>query len=227
MRENNSKVSGPIIQSKANDFAALFDIKDFECSAWGNRWRERHRIIWASKEHGEAASVDKSAVKEWISKLKGLCEGYKDEDIFNADETGLFYELQPSGTMKFKHESCSGGKLSKLRVSILFAASMTGEKLQPVFIGKSLNPRCLKNVNRKNLGVIYKSNASSWMTTIIFNEWLKCIDSKLDNFSGHKITIPLTNIKCIFFPPNSTSTIQPMDQGIIANFKHFYPIKYH
>ena len=52
------------------------------------------------------------------------------------------------------------------RVSLLFAASMTGEKFPPVFIGKSANPRCLKNVNRKNLGVVYKNNANACMIVI-------------------------------------------------------------
>ena len=137
------------------------------------RWRSRHNIIWAHKEHGEAASVDLSTVRDWKSKLKEICKDYKPEDIFNADETGLFYQLDPSGTLKFKHESCSGGKNSKLRVSILFTASLKGEKLEPIFISKSANPRCLKHVNRNNLGLIYKSNSKAWMTAAIFNEWLK------------------------------------------------------
>ena len=71
------------------------------------------------------------------------------------------------------------------------------------------------------------------MTGTIFSEWLQRIDKKfkherrsillfLDNFSGHSIPSNLTNIKIKFYPPNCTSILQPMDQGIIANFKHFY-----
>ena len=71
------------------------------------------------------------------------------------------------------------------------------------------------------------------MTGTIFSEWLHRIDKKfrhqsrsillfLDNFSGHAIPNNLTNVKIKFYPPNCTSILQPMDQGIIANFKHYY-----
>ena len=71
------------------------------------------------------------------------------------------------------------------------------------------------------------------MTGEIFNEWLQKIDNQFrsqnrnilllaDNFSGHKVTTKLTNVNVQFYPPNCTAKIQPMDQGVIANFKHFY-----
>ena len=108
------------MMAKANTFADLLNIQGFKCtSGWLHRFKNRHGINWAHKEHGEAASVDKNVVADWKSQVNELCKDYKDEDIFNADETGLFYQLLPSGTMKFKHEKCIGGKLSKVRVSIL------------------------------------------------------------------------------------------------------------
>lgn len=71
------------------------------------------------------------------------------------------------------------------------------------------------------------------MTKDIFNEWLLKIDKKfriqnrkillfIDNLSGHAVTVNLTNVKIQFYPPNCTSIIQPLEQGIIQNFKHFY-----
>lgn len=32
----------------------------------------------------------------------------------------------------------------------------------------------------------------------------------------------MSNIKVIYFPPNMTSMVQPMDHGIIKNLKHYY-----
>jgi len=43
-----------------------------------------------------------------------------------------------------------------------------------------------------------------------------------DNCAAHAGDIQLTNVKLAFLPPNMTSLIQPMDQGIIANFKKQY-----
>ena len=67
------------------------------------------------------------------------------------------------------------------------------------------------------------------------NNRFKCQNSKvvmiLDNASSHVIsfakvdkscglsTLELRNMTFVFFPPNVTSVVQPLDQGIIASFK--------
>ena len=44
----------------------------------------------------------------------------------------------------------------------------------------------------------------------------------LDNCSSHKIKQQLNSIELVYLPANTTATIQPLDQGIIRNFKHYY-----
>ncbi|XP_054283402.1 tigger transposable element-derived protein 6-like [Macrosteles quadrilineatus] len=44
----------------------------------------------------------------------------------------------------------------------------------------------------------------------------------IDNCSAHKDIPPLKNVKVQFLPPNTTSKLQPLDQGIIKNFKVNY-----
>ena len=72
------------------------------------------------------------------------------------------------------------------------------------------------------------------MTALTFEEWLTEFDRDmvkadrkvcllLDNCSAHNVdTDSLKETELIFLPPNTTSVIQPLDQGIIRNFKHYY-----
>jgi len=129
---------------------------------------------------GEAAAVDDNVVSTWVSdQLPMLLINYGPDDVFNADETGLFYEMLPSKTLAFSSDSCSGGKKSKQRLTVLLGSNASGtEKLDPLVIGRSENPRAFKVLARDIRGkaktpVPYKSNTKSWMTTKICAEWLR------------------------------------------------------
>ncbi|XP_057324247.1 tigger transposable element-derived protein 4-like [Microplitis mediator] len=129
---------------------------------------------------------------------------YEPKDIFNADETGLFFKCLPDKTLIFKNEKCYGGKHSKERLTILLATNMTGsEKLKPLVIGKSKKPRCFSGC--KSLPLDYEANTIAWMTSEIFKEWLLKIDKKMikdkrnillfiDNCTAHNLIPPLKAI---------------------------------
>lgn len=232
-RSENIAISGPLLQSKAEELSKGLQGDDFKCSrGWLERFKVRHNIN-AGKISGEAGDVNKEAVQTWLEdKWPSIAQNYSCDDIFNGDETGLFYKMTPDRTLKFKGEKCLGGKQSKLRCTVWVCANMTGsEKCKLLFIGKYERPRCMKNV--KNLPVIYKSNQRAWMTSAIFENYLKDWDEKLrrqnrkilllvDNCAAHSKNISLTNIRLEFLPPNSTSVVQPMDQGIIKCLKTYY-----
>ena len=105
------------------------------------------------------------------------------------------------------------------------------EKLELLVIGKFQNPRCFKNV--KKLPVEYLANKKAWMTSDIFEDWLRKLDKKfaregrkvlmlVDNCPAHPKTQNLKAVTLKFLPPNTTSCLQPMDQGIIQNLKVLY-----
>ena len=115
---------------------------------------------------------------------------------------------------------------------MLVCANMSGsEKLSLLTIGKFKKPRCFLGV--MCLPTVYEANTSAWMTSAIFEEWLRKWDAKLtrhnrkialfiDNCSAHPRVQGLQSIELIFFPPNTTSEIQPCDQGIIQALKVHY-----
>ena len=100
------------------------------------------------------------------------------------------------------------------------------DKRQLLVIRKSKQPRCFCG---KSLPMTYTNNSNVWMTSEIFFHQIdtemwrkKCkIILFVDNCSAHPSTAAdkCNNIKFVFLPPNSTSVIQPCDQGIIKNFK--------
>lgn len=232
-RSVNVPISGPILQKKADDFAKLFGKKDFVCSsAWIQRFRARHEIV-SSKISGEAKSVPAGVVDDWLNVVwPKIREGYLDEEIFNIDETALFYKMLPDRTLKFKREKCVGGKLSKERITVLVGANFTGtKKSKLLIIGKSKNPRCFKNI--KKLPVLYENNSKSWMTSQIFEKYVRNWDTEarkrgekilllVDNCPAHPNVDNLRAIKLVFLPPNTTSLLQPMDQGVIKSLKVHY-----
>jgi len=48
-------------------------------------------------------------VSEWKAKISALVEGYAPRDIFNGDETGLFFRMLPTKTLALPGDPCSGG----------------------------------------------------------------------------------------------------------------------
>lgn len=80
---------------------------------------------------GDATAVDRDVVDIFKSTiLPGLIAEYSINDIYNADETALFYKCLPNKTLAFKSEKCHGGKMSKERITIMPIVNMSGMCLQ-------------------------------------------------------------------------------------------------
>nr|XP_042907454.1 tigger transposable element-derived protein 4-like [Parasteatoda tepidariorum] len=235
MRDKNVPISGPLITEKAMQFAKALGHDEFRgSSGWLDKFKRKQGIV-GKVMSGESNDVSDKDCESWIAEtLNKILKDYKPENIFNADETALFFQCLPQKTLTFKNEKCFGGKHSKARITIMLGANMTGnQKLKPLIIGKSKTPRCFKGT--KSLEVDYEFNKKSWMTADICEKWIQKLDKLMiaehrkialifDNCPAHPkdINKKLKNITVFYLPPNTTSKLQPMDRGVIQNFKLHY-----
>ena len=91
MSRRKLPISGPMLQEKALQFAKDLGNAEFRGSNGSlESFRKRNNIAFYVKS-GEKADVDIAIVEDWKRKLPTLLEGYNPCDIFNMDETGLFF----------------------------------------------------------------------------------------------------------------------------------------
>ncbi|GBM58401.1 Tigger transposable element-derived protein 6 [Araneus ventricosus] len=146
-RAKNIHVRGVLLLEKAREVGESLGLETFKASnGCLEKFRTRHKISF-KQICGEEKSANPNEVTDWIGNLKSLLLGYDDRDIFNADETGLFYRVLPDKTLCFKGEKYSGRKISKERLTLLLCCNMLGDFETPVVIGKTKKPRCFKNID--------------------------------------------------------------------------------
>ncbi|KAF7334753.1 DDE-domain-containing protein [Mycena sanguinolenta] len=230
-------VSGEVLRQKWTAFAVRCGVPEEDRLALSSGWLDRLKKrlgLREFKRHGEAASADPKVVEEEKKRVQAVIKkgGFKACDVYNMDETGLFYGFPPDrGLSKERH---SGVKGNKVRLTYAFTVNADGsDKLEPFIIGKAKQPRSFQRRTARALGFLYRNNAKAWMTTILYQEWIRNWDAELrlagrqilllqDNFSAHVPPDDLTNITVESFTANLTSHVQPLDQGIIRCFKAHY-----
>jgi hypothetical protein len=187
VRSNGITVTGPMLQEKALMYASELNVTDFKASTgWLTRFRQRHNISFLSV-CGESACVSQDTVEDWKDKLSDIIEGYSARDIYNMDETGLFFRALPDKTLSVKGEDCKGGKKSKERITLSLCVNMEGDFEKPVVIGRAAKPRCFKNLKTENLPVTWYHNQKAWMTQKLFKNWCMDFNERMKRAGRHVI----------------------------------------
>lgn len=245
-RSKGVPLSGPILQQKALMISRQFPEADqfTASSGWLDRWKKRYGVRQLAV-CGEKLSADVSSVEKFKQEFKKQIEdnGYSSDQIYNCDESGLNYKMLPSKSLASRQEkSAPGHKRSKERLTIMACSNASGKhKIPLMVIGKSARPRALKDISPKALPVYYKSQKSAWMDATLFTIWFKeeFVPSVtkflkrnhlpikavllMDNAPSHPgEELNMGGIIVKFLPPNVTSIMQPMDQGVLENIKKNY-----
>ncbi len=90
-RSKTFLLAAPILQEKALHFAREMSLSDFKASnGWLESWRKKYAIQF-HKVCGESGDVNMETVGDYRSRLPSLVSGVEPADIYNCDETGLFF----------------------------------------------------------------------------------------------------------------------------------------
>lgn len=240
-------VSGEMICEKARIFHRQITKSNTGFNAsrgWLDKFKKRHGIR-RLKMSGEKLSNDEDAIGPFQQEFAKIIseKNLTSEQVYNADESGLYWRLLPDHTLAAGNErSASGRKMMKMRVTFMPCANASGtHKIKLLVVGKSKKPRAFKSLR---LPVCYRAQKNAWVTKDLFLDWFKTefvpavrlhllsvnlppqAMLLLDNCPGHPSADELVsedgNIFAMFLPPNVTACIQPMDQNVIQNVKLTY-----
>jgi hypothetical protein len=153
MRRARFPESPSLAIAKAKSIASTLSISDSNFKAsWQclSRFRTRrglHKMLL----HGEGIEVDKNdpELLSALEELYSIIAQYDPENVYNMDETGLFFRLLPRYSILMPNEDISstrGKKKAKDPVSLIVCANASAtHKIPCVMIGKPKEPACIKD----------------------------------------------------------------------------------
>ena len=163
------------IQDRARTEAATRCHDNFKASDGQFRnWKKRFNIGNKIKLYGEAGDVNIEAADALIQDLREKLEDFDTKNVFNMDETGLFYREFPTKTYLATSESRNivrGTKelTPKDRITLVLCVNATGScKIPPLIIGSSKNPHCFRD---GACPLPYTNQASSCMDRTVYRHW--------------------------------------------------------
>ncbi|XP_037776513.1 uncharacterized protein LOC119573369 isoform X2 [Penaeus monodon] len=170
-------------------------------------------------------------------------EAYLPEQIFNVDETDLFWRQMPAEMDLSEDEMCLPGSLvGEDRILLMFGGNASGDlKLKPLVVYHSDRPGTVTDQTCEN-SVIWRTNRKVLMTSTICTDWYvnhfipsvgdyckeKGIPFKIllimTSAGGHPHSLDYfhPHVKVLYFPPQTARVIQPVSHGIRQMFRALY-----
>lgn len=247
LRDSGAYVSGPMIAQRAQELHKELGYTDnFTASnGWLDRFKVRNGIKLCGLREVRTES-DTNAVAPFKAELESLAQWYNLslEQIYNADETDLFYRMLPNPNDDMNEVKASV-RVYRERMTVLCCTNATGShKLPLVCIGRGKRSRTFTSNEIRSLPVQYYSQETAWMDSEIFKNWfhthfipsvrqhlssqglsenaLLLIDRSPSHPEDQYLRSEDNLIFVQYFPAKVKSLIQPMEQGIIHNLKLHY-----
>ncbi len=229
------------IKSCASKAAQRAEITGFKASnGWMQNFLRRTPVQPSFKLHGKRNSELPATAEEKMKQIRQTLANYDISNIYNMDESGLFYRMGPSrsyldGNEDRRETRGTSMQKHKKRVTIVLCVNADGSHNFPVqYIGHSAKPTALKDPRFSALKSQYSSQTNAWMDSNMFTNWIQswyaevkkisngpwCI--VMDNCGGHESALSIPGVEIVTLPPRSTAKHQPLDLGLIANAKIRY-----
>ena len=107
------------IKTELNDS----NLGDFKTSTgWLEHFKKRF-CLRQTRIVGEAGYVLITTITAWMERLPEIMQGFSADDIWNMDESGLFFKARADTGLPKKTKKCKGGKKSKERLTVAFFVS--------------------------------------------------------------------------------------------------------
>ena len=171
-------LSRGLIQARARREAELRNICNFKASdGWFQNWRKRYNIPRRKILRGEAGDINIEDVETALEEIRAKLASFKAENVYNVDETSLFYRAMPTRSYYLNHpDKRLTGRGSKSlspkdRITMLLCVNATGtSKVPPLLIGTAERPFCFRPPNPP-CPLPYCHQPSAWCDRVRFLYW--------------------------------------------------------
>ncbi len=127
-RRRNFVLSNDNIKTMALKLAHRFNINNFVASSgYVDSFKTRHNLVTKSI-HGESGLVNLEKIDGFKETYSNKLNEYSPNNIYNCDETGLFWRQINKKTIVLNNDDVASGKFSKERITLLFCINLCGEK---------------------------------------------------------------------------------------------------
>ena len=156
-QQQKLSISREIIQAKGRQFAEELGLGD--SFKFSNRWLEsfcKRNAFRSFRQHGEsgATNINTIEIQQAIAEIKEEIKKYAPADVYNMDESALFYNMSPDTTIA--RQQIEDAKKDKIRMTIAFTCNSTGiDRFCPLYIGHAAKTRCFKKKSGEELGFFY------------------------------------------------------------------------
>ncbi|RHY28298.1 hypothetical protein DYB32_006091 [Aphanomyces invadans] len=175
---------------------------------------------------------------EYAKKFHEEFAHFKDAEIYNADETAVYYEMPPRviWAVRGGDAKIAAGEKHSLRMTELLTIRADGKKLPMMFVMRGKAGGTIENQEFPTFpdGHVYAVQNKGWMDSHLWPIYLREVFGEdveepsvlvVDNFEAHvndeSYCIVSEEFGCQIspLPPNTTAVSQPLDVGIMAPFK--------